>query len=388
MIKEVDYCKAQTGGGIYSNVNGGGQINVKNQSTFTECQSISGNGGGIYSNIVYSSLYIQDASFERCSSIQPGNGGGIALIQGISSIISITNSSFINCETISNSSDQRFGWGGAIFIQTQIEADNLNETNLLLRDLSFTGSSAVNSIGNNIHIQSIDTYATGEAIEYGNLLSVNGTVDLYYNSSYLYDYMGIDESKVEDGTTIDNNIPLFSFHALKTCISYNIPKGCTPLCTIDSNSTIELQDSCFCNQDSHPTNCRCPVDSSQLEGIPTEVQVLPRDEDGYIIWPPENATKLPLFIDNVYIESKQKASFQMNDATWLDSRKKWYGMLISADNETFVGKDGNEDEAIRIDVFVEEGEQFVNFNKNQTSEPLDDSDETDPGKSGRFQFPI
>jgi ureidoglycolate hydrolase len=54
----------------------------------------------------------------------------------------------------------------------------------------------------------------------------------------------------------------------------------------------------------------------------------------------------------------------MNDATWLDSRKKWYGMLISADNETFVGKDGNKDEAIRIDVFVEEGEQFVNFNKN------------------------
>ncbi|KAA6385478.1 MAG: hypothetical protein EZS28_018995, partial [Streblomastix strix] len=500
------------GGGLFVSINNS-SISFDNIIQFKDCKAQT--GGGIYSNIVYSSLYIQNASFERCSSIQPGNGGGIALIQGISSIIQITNSSFIDCKTISNSSDQRYGWGGAIFIQTSIIAENLNETNFQLRDLVFTGCSAINSIGNNIHIQSIDTYATGEAIENGNLLSVNGTVDLYYNNSYLYDYMGIDESKVEDGTTIDNNIPLFSFHALKTCIQDNIPKGCTPLCTIDSNSTIELQDSCFCNQDSHPTNCRCPVDSSQLEGIPTEQcqcidddsrdknlckfqlkkvelivntskanplrfnfygerfiqeniyakivelqnktqeeikyekdnnkqyqdkyntkksnsiyignngqnhnsnaikqyrmfesltsskylnplyhnypniisnqEVLPRDEDGYIIWPPVNATKLPLIIDNVYIEQKQKASFQMNDATWLDSRKKWYGMLISADNKTFVGKDGNEDEAIRIDVFVEEGEQFVNFNKNQTSEPPADTDETDPGKSGRFQFPI
>ncbi|KAA6374574.1 MAG: hypothetical protein EZS28_029899, partial [Streblomastix strix] len=509
-------CVGYSGGGIFIQSFYKMILDISNSCTLLNCSSILGNGGGIYSNIIDGSLNIEDTTFDRCTCTQPGNGGGIALIPGTSSIISITNSSFINCETISNSSNQRYGWGGAIFIQTQIAAENLNQTNFLIRDLVFNGCSAVNSIGNNIHIQSIDTYATGEAIENGNLLTVNDTIDLYYNNSYLYDYMGIDESKVEDGTTIDNNIPLFSFHALKTCISDNNPKGCTPLCTIDSNSTIEQQDSCFCNQDSHPTNCRCPVDSSQLEGIPTEVcqcidvddsrdknlckfqlkkvelivntskanplrfnfygerftqeniyakivelqnktqeeikyekdnnkqyqdkyntkksnqtytgnysqnhnsntikqyrmfeslasskylnplyhnypniisnqEVLPRDEDGYIIWPPENATELPLFIDNVYIESKQKASFQMNDASWLDSRKKWYGMLISADNEKFVGKDGNKDEAIRIDVFVEEGEQFVNFNKNQTSEPLDDSDETDSGKSGRFQFPI
>ncbi|KAA6371319.1 MAG: hypothetical protein EZS28_033154 [Streblomastix strix] len=107
-----------------------------------------------------------------------------------------------------------------------------------------------------------------------------------------------------------------------------------------------------------------------LPNIISNQEELQRNEDGNIIWPPENATKLPLFIDDIQIESYQIATFSMDDITWLDSRKKWYGILISSDNETFVGKDGNVDEAVRIDVVVEEGEQFVNFNKNQTVEPI------------------
>ncbi|KAA6384884.1 MAG: hypothetical protein EZS28_019591 [Streblomastix strix] len=108
-----------------------------------------------------------------------------------------------------------------------------------------------------------------------------------------------------------------------------------------------------------------------LPNISSNEEELQRDEEGLIIWPPENATILPLFIDDLQIESAQKASFNMNDITWLDSRKKWYGMLISNDNNTFVGKDGNEDEPVRIDVIVEEGEQFVNFNKIQLIEPTE-----------------
>ncbi|KAA6377585.1 MAG: hypothetical protein EZS28_026888 [Streblomastix strix] len=228
--------------------------------------------------------------------------------------------------------------------------------------------------------------------------------------------MGIDQSKVGDGTTIINNIPLFSFHALKTCESFNNPKGCS--CPIDDSDQYTktqceediayptLQNcneadgeyvkanTCKCINGHAQFGCTCPRETDSLFGIPTEqcqcidvddprddnLQELPRDEDGYIIWPPENHTFLPLFIDGIQIETKQEASFSMDDITWLDSRKKWYGMLISSDNETFVGKDGNEDEAIRIDVFVEEGEQFVNFNKNQTIK--------EPEKPGFNQFLI
>ncbi|KAA6381575.1 MAG: hypothetical protein EZS28_022898, partial [Streblomastix strix] len=192
-------CSAEFGGGIYSIIRDIGQLRIMNQSIFTECRSISGSGGGIYSDIIDGTLNIEDTTFDSCNCTQPGNGGGIALIQGISSIISITNSSFINCETISNSSDQSYGWGGAVFIQTSVTAENLNETNFLLRDLVFTECLAVNSIGNNIHIQSSNTYNTGIAIALNSLLTVKDTPNLYTSPEYSNDYMGIDQSKVIDG---------------------------------------------------------------------------------------------------------------------------------------------------------------------------------------------
>lgn len=51
----------------------------------------------------------------------------------------------------------------------------------------------------------------------------------------------------------------------------------------------------------------------------------------------------------------------MPDYSYLDARKKWYGILISNDGQHFVGVDGKEDEPVRLDVEVEEGEQFLNY---------------------------
>ncbi|KAA6381869.1 MAG: hypothetical protein EZS28_022606, partial [Streblomastix strix] len=196
-----DECQADTGGGIYALISG---MN-------SECSQTSYSGGGIFSNISYGVLNVENTTFKMCTCVQSGNGGGLAMIQGVSSIISITNSSFIDCKTISNSSDQRYGWGGAIFIQTSVIAENLNETNFLLRNLVFIGCSAVNSIGNNIHIQSFDTYSTGEAIKNENLLTVKDITDLYENKLYGSDYMGIDESDVDDDNTpISKHEPLFN----------------------------------------------------------------------------------------------------------------------------------------------------------------------------------
>ncbi|KAA6388919.1 MAG: hypothetical protein EZS28_015554, partial [Streblomastix strix] len=188
-------CKSnQSGGGIYSEcIGSNNNIQITGQFQFEKCNSQS--GGGIYSDLNDGTINIEDAIFDSCTCTQPGFGGGIALYQGYSSIISISNSSFINCKIKQNPLDQRYGWGGAIFIQTSVIGENLNQSNFLMRDLIFIGCSAVNSIGNNIHISSIETVGTGEAIKNGNLITVNETINLYYNNSYQQDYMGIDESE-------------------------------------------------------------------------------------------------------------------------------------------------------------------------------------------------
>ncbi|KAA6364188.1 MAG: hypothetical protein EZS28_040285 [Streblomastix strix] len=219
---KFENCKALEqfgGGGIYSYISQGSKLSIKDQCIFTICKTTQGSGGGFCSNIIDGTLNIENTTFDRCTCTQPGNGGGIYLIQGISSIISITNSSFIDCKSILNSSDQRYGWGGAIFIQTSVIAENLNETNFLMKYLVFIGCSAINSIGNNLHIQSVDTHAIGLVIKNEILLTVidqsnppNIISDLYTSPSYAYDYMGINQSiETSNRGTINLNLhnPLF-----------------------------------------------------------------------------------------------------------------------------------------------------------------------------------
>ncbi|KAA6354472.1 MAG: hypothetical protein EZS28_050001, partial [Streblomastix strix] len=147
---EFDNCSSYVGGGMSIQIDDKGIIKI-NQSTFKDCQSRY-LGGGINANLIDGTINIEDTTFSNCNCTQPGNGGALYLNQRSSSLISIINSSFINCKTISNSSNQSYGWGGAINIQTEITAENLNQQNFLMRDLIFIGCSAVNSIGNNIHI--------------------------------------------------------------------------------------------------------------------------------------------------------------------------------------------------------------------------------------------
>ncbi|KAA6362629.1 MAG: hypothetical protein EZS28_041844, partial [Streblomastix strix] len=92
---------------------------------------------------------------------------------------------------------------------------------------------------------------------------------------------------------------------------------------------------------------------------------LPRDDRGYIIWPLEGSTQLPFFVKATVINS-QNAIFSLNDYSWLNSRLKWYGIFASNDGVNFAGIDGN-NESVRLDVIIEEGEQFVNYLRFQLS---------------------
>ncbi|KAA6395917.1 MAG: hypothetical protein EZS28_008554, partial [Streblomastix strix] len=199
-------CQSNRGGSICGIIR---QVDFLIENAQFESCSSNSDGGSIFAQIDDGRLRIRKVSFIGSSCNQSGSGGAISVVQlNLNSRISITDSSFMNCKTLPGSQNS-FGWGGAIHISTSIPAISLSSNNFLLSDLSFSGCFAVNQIGNNIHVRSPNTIATGEAIQSYNLLTVNGTTNLYYNSNYKFEYMGIDESKVGDGTIINNHVPLF-----------------------------------------------------------------------------------------------------------------------------------------------------------------------------------
>ncbi|KAA6396293.1 MAG: hypothetical protein EZS28_008178 [Streblomastix strix] len=185
------------GGAIHSILNNGVIALIEN-TQFESCNSANSDGGSIFAQINNESLSINKVRFIGSSCSQPGSGGAIAIVQQNSnSRISITESSFINCQTLSGSSS-RYGWGGAIYISTLILATELSSTNFLLTNLSFLECSA-SGAGNNLHIRSANTYNTGIAIVVNSLLTIKDLTDLYKNEQYSKDYMGIDESNVNNG---------------------------------------------------------------------------------------------------------------------------------------------------------------------------------------------
>ncbi|KAA6359413.1 MAG: hypothetical protein EZS28_045060, partial [Streblomastix strix] len=246
VIDGVQFINCQgTGGGAISNQNEYSQITINGSSSFTSCSSLSNPGGAIHSILDYVGiLIIENTQFESCSSnseggsifasvnsgtlsinqvtfirsscSQPGSGGAIAIVQQNSyNRISITESSFTNCQTLPGSSNQ-YGWGGAIYIFTLIPATELSSTEFLLTDLSFTNCKA-SGAGNNLHILSDDTTAVGNQIKTGSLVTVkdmsnlpNIISDLYTNEWYCFDYMGINISKADSGNApFTDHEPLF-----------------------------------------------------------------------------------------------------------------------------------------------------------------------------------
>ncbi|KAA6401127.1 MAG: hypothetical protein EZS28_003348 [Streblomastix strix] len=132
--------------------------------------------------------------------------------------------------------------------------------------------------------------------------------------------------------------------------------------------------------------------NSQSHSISKNEEELPRDEDGFIIWPVEGHTQVP-FTVNADIQQRNKATFIMKDYSWLDSRKSWYGVLISNDGTIFSGKQGLESEPVQLEIIVEEGEQFLNFEKiveQDISEIGDESQQEEliPQIQGKNRFPL
>ncbi|KAA6382861.1 MAG: hypothetical protein EZS28_021612, partial [Streblomastix strix] len=186
------------GGAIYTQLYADAALTI-DKTQFNLCYSTDSDGGSIFALIDEGSLSLNQVIFTDCNCTQPGSGGAIAIVQQNSNCrISITESSFTNCKTLLGSS--RYGWGGAIYIEMGFEAYFLTLENFQLTDLSFTNCKA-SGAGNNIHIRSPNTYNSGIAIAANSLVTVKDLSGLYTNDSYSNDYMGIDESMVNDGNT-------------------------------------------------------------------------------------------------------------------------------------------------------------------------------------------
>ncbi|KAA6354515.1 MAG: hypothetical protein EZS28_049958, partial [Streblomastix strix] len=170
------------GGAIHSILNSGGTLIENTQ--FESCNSANSDGGSIFASITEGYLIINKVTFIGSSCIQPGSGGAISIVQQNSySRISITDSSFTNCKTLPGST--RYGWGGAIYIFTSIQATDLSLENFQLTDLSFFNCKA-SGAGNNLHILSDDTSAVGNQIKTGSLVTVKDMSNLPNIISDLY----------------------------------------------------------------------------------------------------------------------------------------------------------------------------------------------------------
>ncbi|KAA6383501.1 MAG: hypothetical protein EZS28_020972, partial [Streblomastix strix] len=92
----------------------------------------------------------------------------------------------------------------------------------------------------------------------------------------------------------------------------------------------------------------------------TNEEDYPRDKHGRIIWPPEDATPLPITVPGE-VRGMRKATFSMADYTWMDSRNYFYGVTASNDKKVYAGENGEEGKPVLLDVEVLYGEQFLNL---------------------------
>ncbi|KAA6388693.1 MAG: hypothetical protein EZS28_015780, partial [Streblomastix strix] len=203
-------CSGLNGGGIYSTISGSGKQAIKDLCSFDSCTCTTGSGGAIYSSISNGELNIDNTTFTSCTCTQPGNGGALAIEQLGTGKIIINDVEFTLCKTLTGNGN--YGWGGAIFIKTSVAASSLTLDNFKLTDLQFSSdcSSFVNA-GHYIDIQSLDTADTGANIETKQLLTVNGTTNIYTNETYRILYMGIKTDDVNGGQNSPfKHCPLFT----------------------------------------------------------------------------------------------------------------------------------------------------------------------------------
>ncbi|KAA6383444.1 MAG: hypothetical protein EZS28_021029, partial [Streblomastix strix] len=103
----MNNCSGLNGGGIYITIEQSGKLTIKDSSSFTNCYSSDGNGGGIYAIISSGEIEMNKIIMNECSGL---NGGGIyTQIDGTSKFTIKESCSLTKCQSTST------GSGGGIY---------------------------------------------------------------------------------------------------------------------------------------------------------------------------------------------------------------------------------------------------------------------------------
>ncbi|KAA6398836.1 MAG: hypothetical protein EZS28_005642 [Streblomastix strix] len=113
-----------------------------------------------------------------------------------------------------------------------------------------------------------------------------------------------------------------------------------------------------------PITLKHQKDNQQQISISTNLKIKQKlllDQTNEIIYPPEDGSNYPIQIEGE-IENEQKATFEMNDGSWLNYKKKIYAALISNDRNIFTGRYGIDIEedsnaAVQLEVIIKEEEK-------------------------------
>ncbi|KAA6375109.1 MAG: hypothetical protein EZS28_029364 [Streblomastix strix] len=392
------------GGGIYCSISYNGQISLNNIK-LNKCNSQK-DGGGICAEIESGGQLTLDKSCEIYQCESHGNGGGIDInIDYESQCSFIINDAYIHeCQAL-NSTDSSFrysysGFGGGIFIGG--DGDYSPSSKLInLHGMKIYNNTA-NKYGQSLYIampQVIELCQQGILGEY-----VKGNYSDKYSDEN--DLVGI---PVDSTTFIDSTFQTIEQQSqhlelwwrilgilkkAQVIVNVSNPTG-KLLFHIEGKRMIsgylnvkifELKNKLIEEIDQEQKEIKHKFNKNNLKSLKRKLQspisqkhqnvnqqqifistnlkiklkLLP-NQTNEIIYPPEDGSSSPIQIDGE-LESKQNATFGMNEYKWLNYKLKEYGVLISNDRKIFTGKYGidieeDENAAIKLEVLIEEEEK-------------------------------
>ncbi|KAA6394601.1 MAG: hypothetical protein EZS28_009874 [Streblomastix strix] len=430
---EYNQCNAKSGGGIFCSIRDNAVIEINNAS-FRKCSS-SGNGGGLWVEIESGGQLILDKAceFYQCESYENGGGIYVRIYYLQQHSIYIKDAFIHECKSLNNTNSSqifsRSGFGGGMFLIYYGDYDPSTEL-INLRGMKIYNNSA-DKYGQSLYVVMPQV---AELCQYGILGEyVKGNYsDTYSNESDLY---GVPMNLTTFNTSTQTQLiqqqqqPLELWWRIlgilknaQVIVNISSPIGKlifhlegqrmipkylnVKIFELRNKTQEEIdQEQKEMNYQYNKNNLKSlkstfpqsPIslkhlsDNKQQISINSNLTIKKKQFHNYeneIIYPPEDGSNAPISIKGE-IESEQKATFEMNDGSWLNYQQKVYGVLISNDRNIFTGKDGIDIEedgnaAVLLEVIIEEDdvddESQIDDPQKQDDPFKEDPEKEDPEK--------
>ncbi|KAA6374462.1 MAG: hypothetical protein EZS28_030010, partial [Streblomastix strix] len=345
-FENIEQSSSGNGAVINAELRSGSLLSINESSSFINC--ISGtNGGGIYSTISGGSIELNEITINECSA---PNGGAIYVNIDFTTQFTfvVIDSLFFNCKAKVNSSLQYFesGFGAGIFVAGRGNYDILSNA-LDLRGMKFYNNSADKS-GQTLFVvmsslQDLCKKDEGKYVKgnYSDTQSIVGELE-----GISIDYT-IFISQTQDQIEQQQHHLQYYWSNIVTLTKVNA--------TLNTSNTEPLR---FVLEGQN-------MISGQLSVKIVELRLKTQDE--------LNDSTDPIEITGDPI-IEQTATFSMSNYSWLEYKKKWYGLLASNDKRIYVGIEQKERETLGLKVEIEEDVNDIE----EIQEGIIDTTQTEP----------